>query len=345
MCWHVQSGRHGMNVKGELVSDILLVVTVCVMSATWLFLLLRTYIPFILASNFAIPSVSAETLYCDPIHLDIKNFNGLLSHQISNQKLHDDITNLTHHAIAESAAKYGIASGSFVVEYSSAFGSLSILEVLCVVNKETLTVLSIIMQNEEEYIEQRIKHRLISLFGNGATDRDAVEVEITLILVSTTGSAVEPSAATAQSDTETANMTTEYVQRTNQSTVTEQIAADKSRGIHDHVLDHKPLLIAVITSICFCAASIGFACFMLKRSHGLKVYTEETQAMKAHNAMAINMGSNMERIQMSSSDDDEMSDGEEQNKEEAQEGRQLQHDENDDTAHMVDRFLKHSNSE
>ena len=103
--------------------------------------------------------------------------------------LYDDITNLTHCAIFESASKYGIHSGSFRVDFGSAFGKLSIVETLCVVNKETLTVLSIVLQNERDAINRKFADRLVSLFGSGKDDdsaRESVDVMMTLIMISTT---------------------------------------------------------------------------------------------------------------------------------------------------------------
>ena len=122
--------------------------------------------------TFPLTSISTtsewtDSPFCDPIRIEIKGFNGLSSHKISNLMLYDDITNLTHCAIFESASKYGIHSGSFRVDFGSAFGKLSIVETLCVVNKETLTVLSIVLQNERDAINRKFADRLVSLFGNG----------------------------------------------------------------------------------------------------------------------------------------------------------------------------------
>merc|ERR1712018_58192 len=73
-------------------------------------------------------SPSTEYPFCDPIHIGVSGFDALSSHKISNLMLGDVITNITHRAILENALKYGIHSGSFRVQFGSAFGRLSIVE-------------------------------------------------------------------------------------------------------------------------------------------------------------------------------------------------------------------------
>lgn len=126
------------------------------------------------------PSVSPTAAsFCDPILIEMKNFDGLSSSQISNLQLQDVITNLTHHAVAESAEKYGTNPNAFFVEFGSASGSLNIVETLCAFNDETLTVLAIVLENEEDEISLKIKERMLSLFGS--SDVNSVDVTISMI--------------------------------------------------------------------------------------------------------------------------------------------------------------------
>lgn len=64
---------------------------------------------------------------------------------------------MTHRVIFEDALKYGIHSDSFRVQFGSAFGGLSIVETDCVIHKETLTVLSIVINNEGDQINTKIE--------------------------------------------------------------------------------------------------------------------------------------------------------------------------------------------
>lgn len=87
------------------------------------------------------------------------------------------ITNMTHYAIAESAANYGVDDDSFYMELMSISGALSIDQNYCTFTHPIMSILELVIENEDVEICSIIKSRWISIFGNGV-DGESINVTI-----------------------------------------------------------------------------------------------------------------------------------------------------------------------
>ena len=130
------------------------------------------------------PTSATMTPLCEIIRVHISGYVGADSADEFITGLTDqqktEITNMTHHAIADSATEYNVDSDSFYMELRSMSDALYIFEDYCTFTAQILNVLKLAITDDANEISTVIRGRWISTFGEG-TKNEALNVTIDTI--------------------------------------------------------------------------------------------------------------------------------------------------------------------
>ena len=137
------------------------------------------------------PTNAPSTLFCQSIRLDIIDFDGFDSDDLSNNEtLQEEVANVTHHALAQTVltANYEIDTYSFYVIYHDSLDanvydngnvqqSVHIDEILCASLAADSDLLTEMIQNDAKMINSILAKRLTALYLEGQWS-DTMKVSI-----------------------------------------------------------------------------------------------------------------------------------------------------------------------
>lgn len=130
------------------------------------------------------PTQSGSDLFYDFINVAISGFDGFSASELRYDfALQNVIANITHFAIAQSAADYGVDGDSFAVDYHSVSSPLSIVHTIYADTRPILNVLLLVIGNEDAAISTEIETKIAARFVNG-TVNEGMTVSIGFIVLS-----------------------------------------------------------------------------------------------------------------------------------------------------------------
>ena len=113
-----------------------------------------------------VPTQNPTNPQCESLHLKLSNFEEFTAPQIaSNVTLQHEITNITFYAITESATNFGALP--FAVEFHNVSDELCIEHTLCTAAMSNLALLTQIIGDQNDDINDKIENKLTMLYLDG----------------------------------------------------------------------------------------------------------------------------------------------------------------------------------